>query len=122
MSSTRKSESPAYRRYRRRRISTLRLTVRIAALTVVATLVIGAGIAWQLAQGRDPALGSKAQAATSSSASTTDSTASSGSTSSSDSASSGDSSSDSSSSSSYPSVASSSYSTPSPAAVTSSTS
>jgi cytoskeletal protein RodZ len=122
MPSSRKTESPAYRRYRRRRISTFRLTIRIAALTVLASLVIGTGIAWQLAQGEDPALGSKAQAAartqsqTSNSNSTTASTASSNSTSPSTSPS------DSSSSSGYSSAATSNYSTPSPAAVTSSTS
>jgi hypothetical protein len=52
-----------YRRYRRPpRQSTKALTVKLALLAVVATLVIGALIAAQMAAGNDPALGPKAVA------------------------------------------------------------
>jgi hypothetical protein len=80
MTSSRSPQSAGYRRFKRRRISTLRLTIRIAALTLVATLVIGAGIAWQLSQGADPALGPKAEAAERTQTTTSTSTATSTST------------------------------------------
>jgi hypothetical protein len=54
---------PEYRRYRRpARQSTKALTMRLALLAVVATLVIGGLIAAQMAAGNDPALGPKAVA------------------------------------------------------------
>jgi hypothetical protein len=134
MTTSRNPQSAAYRRLRRRRVSTARLTFRIAALTIVVSLVIGAGIAWQLAQGEDPALGPKAQAAERTTQSSTTATTSSDSTSSASSSnstsgttSSPDSTSDPTSSSgytsspAYSSQSSSSYSS-SPAPVTSSTS
>jgi cytoskeletal protein RodZ len=111
MTTSRNPQSAARRRYRRRRVSTARLTFRIAALTIVVSLVIGAGIAWQLAQGEDPALGPKAQAAERTTQSSTTATTSSDSTSSSGYTSSP----------AYSSQSSSSYSS-SPAPVTSSTS
>jgi hypothetical protein len=52
-----------YRRYRRpARQSTKALTMKLALLAVVATLVIGGLIAAQMAAGNDPALGPKAVA------------------------------------------------------------
>jgi hypothetical protein len=50
-------------RYYRRRPSTRTLTTRVAALASAAALALGAGLSWQLANGADPALGPKAQAA-----------------------------------------------------------
>jgi hypothetical protein len=51
-----------YYRSRRPRRSTRALTVRTAVVSGVATLLIGTGLAWQMAQGADPALAPKAQA------------------------------------------------------------
>ncbi len=48
--------------YGRRRLSTRALTTRVAALAGAATLVLGAGLSWQMAQGADPALGPQATA------------------------------------------------------------
>ena len=47
---------------RRRRISTRKLTAKLAAVTAAGALAIGGGLAVQMAHGSDPALGPKAQA------------------------------------------------------------
>ena len=57
------TEQPSYTRYRPKRPSTLALTTKMVALASAATLGLGTGLAWQLSQGGDPALGPKAQAA-----------------------------------------------------------
>jgi hypothetical protein len=64
----------------RRRPSTTNLTIRVGALSAAATLVIGAGLAVQMANGADPALGPKAQVQAASSTASTASTTSTGST------------------------------------------
>jgi hypothetical protein len=54
---------PGYRRYRRPpRQSTRALTVRLALIAVIVTLVVGGLLAAQMAAGNDPALGPKAAA------------------------------------------------------------
>jgi len=46
-------------RYGRQRVTTAVMTVRFAALSIVATAVIAGGLAVQMAAGSDPALGPK---------------------------------------------------------------
>jgi cobalamin biosynthesis protein CobD/CbiB len=62
-STKRMTEQPSYTRYRRKRPSTLAVTTKMAAVASAATLALGGGLAWQMSQGGDPALGPKAQAA-----------------------------------------------------------
>ena len=58
---SRATDAPSDARHRRWRLSTLKLTTRVAALGCAATLGIGAGLAWQMSKGGDPSLGSKTQ-------------------------------------------------------------
>jgi len=60
---SRATDAPSDARHRRWRLSTLKLTTRVAALGCAATLGIGAGLAWQMSEGSDPVLGSKTQSA-----------------------------------------------------------